>query len=237
MCFTIRLLYACAYDPALAEPGCQSSKGRKESLYDDRILSDRSTPVIRYCPDRRDRSSDSELACPHRIETCEALEEIVYPLKCPVCWAAFISRLCLSRMEKEMIRQTQFEDNRGWEINDETLEIDLGWVVEDYMDGVVDKCVMEKIQLEKRWDAAVLEAVEALPKDTTEGVDTRGLVTLPFTGLDYGSYERKKQAMLDLHRARRSPQQIAGHGSRLPRPLLGKEVSRSSPDYETGFSS
>jgi len=162
MCYTLRILYACAYAPIIAETGCPSFSTRKVSLWDRETSTHRAPPVIRYCPEGKRRAEAGLSGCPWTSESSNIHDEMVCPLKCPTCWDAFIDRLRLSPAETQMIWDKLCKENRDGRKTEEEVRIIFGWITGYFRDCIVHRCISDKASAEERWDAALLRDGEAL---------------------------------------------------------------------------
>lgn len=198
MCYTIRIHYACAYAPFIAERECPGLKTRKVAMWDGETSTHRSPPVIRYCDEGRRRADAGLPACSWTSESSNMDDEMVCPVKCPACWDAFIDRLRLSPAETQMIRNKLSKENRHGRKAEEELKILLGWITAYFRDSIVNQCISDKAAFEERWDAALLRDREALKAGGR--ITTESYMGEHGNGLDYGRYESQKEGLLDAYR-------------------------------------
>jgi hypothetical protein len=203
MCYTIRIPYACAYDPSVAEKECPGYNARRIALQDSSASTYSPPPVVRYCPEGEKRADDGQPRCPWTSESIEAQDEIICPLKCPTCWDTFIGRLRLSTEETETIWNRIFDGNHHEIVAEGTLETTVNWITADFADSIIEPCIQNKMKVERDWDAALLGMLE-----DGQPLVMKHLVNLPFTGVDYATYESEKEKFSDDYKANGSSRYI-----------------------------
>jgi hypothetical protein len=196
MCYTIRILYACAYDPSVAEKGCPGYNARRIALQDNNTSARCSAPVVRYCPEGKKGAENRQPRCPWTSESIKAQDEVVSPLKCPTCWDTFIGRLRLSAEESETIWNRVFDGNHHEIVAEGALETTVNWITADFAESIIDACIKDKVRVERGWDAALLGM-----REDGQALAMKRLVDLPFTRVDYARYESEKEKFLDDYKA------------------------------------
>ncbi len=191
MCHTMRILYACAYDAALAENGCKSYNTRKESLRDSETDAKHPPPVLVYCPEGRKQIEAGASAC-EPTESVNAYDEIVCPLKCPTCWDAFIDRLNFSTEEANAMRSKLADTQKN--MADIELEMEVCWVMIS-ADLLVNECKADKDSFEVDWDGVWLKVGEAMRKND-HSLAAACREELPGRRLDYDGYESRKKGII-----------------------------------------
>ena len=192
MCFTMRILYACASNPTLAEKGCKSYNTRKELLQDSQTDAKHPPPVLAYCPEGRKRVDAGAPDC-EPSESFKAGDEIVCPLKCPTCWDAFLDRLNFSTEEADAMRSKVADTHKNMDVMD--VDVEVCWVTIG-MEVVADSCKADKDSFEAEWDGVVLKVADAI-RENDYNLAAARMKELPQRRLAYDGYEARRMKVLE----------------------------------------